>query len=466
MHIPTGSLKEYTFKDNFRAVERYIHINRKLTNTEQETLAEILSSFPHSNTYGTRWFEKFLLFDPAQYSLELLFIAANAFDSVGNTMLGIACEYGKDAALVQKLIDMGADLNCPDQNMEKLPLHWAIANKLAYNHQTSYKALDALRCLLNNGARIRVLSYDDNESVLAYAKKRRYSAAVKMIEAMEGRYSTGAAYGVILFLLQARGSQHTISSKLFDTGAVIASFLTRKDINSICMASKTAWMQAKEFAFLSNDAFKQSIFRNPDEQEIDEAVLSDMPEKPVSEILQQQFLTKQKIYALNAPSGLFYRESVYSRLNIAGLRLKVLPNYCSSFFRAVAVYLGMNREQLCSYIAERLVGNENKYGQYFTYGIFQNYSYYVELIRNESRDWSSRVEPIQLMQLLQQPIFEIDRDGKLQAPNGWQQFNGSPIFIYRNDKHHVDAFELTGEYAPKEILANLEVATDNRLTGK
>ena len=47
-------------------------------------------------------------------------------------MLGVACEYGYSVEAVQKLIDMGANLNTIDCD-SKLPLHWAIKNKNSYH---------------------------------------------------------------------------------------------------------------------------------------------------------------------------------------------------------------------------------------------------------------------------------------------------------------------------------------------
>ncbi|WP_425339867.1 hypothetical protein [Legionella israelensis] len=41
-------------------------------------------------------------------------------------MLGVACEYGYSVNAVQKLINMGANVDMPDHNMNKLALHWAI----------------------------------------------------------------------------------------------------------------------------------------------------------------------------------------------------------------------------------------------------------------------------------------------------------------------------------------------------
>lgn len=177
---------QYEFFDGY--LRRYIKSDRELREEEQEQLRVILVSFPHASTSNKDdgWKDKFSSLDFTGIPRNLLYIAANAYDSYGNTMLGVACEFGYSVEAVQRLIDIGADVNKPDDNMNKLPLHWAIANKPSFLNEDSDDAAAVVQCLLNNGARTDLICYD-KKSPLEYAKDRKYTAAARMIEAHNTR---------------------------------------------------------------------------------------------------------------------------------------------------------------------------------------------------------------------------------------------------------------------------------------
>lgn len=96
-------------------------------------------------------------------------------------MLGVAAEYGKDDDAVQRLIEMGALLDIPNHGQHKLALHWAINNKLSSKNKDSLEAVKVVKRLLDNGANTDITCYG-NDTPLAYAKKRKFNAAAKLIE--------------------------------------------------------------------------------------------------------------------------------------------------------------------------------------------------------------------------------------------------------------------------------------------
>ncbi len=165
--------QRYTFRNNSK--QHYVDC-RILSKNEQETLGQLLASFPHVNQ---DWPAQFLSLNWNDFPRDLLPIAENAFDKAGNTMLGVACEHGEFVEIVEKLIAIGANLNTPDHQMSKLPLHWAIANKLA--SKKGNIATQMVKCLLDHGASIYINCYD-NMGVIGYARSRRYNQACELIE--------------------------------------------------------------------------------------------------------------------------------------------------------------------------------------------------------------------------------------------------------------------------------------------
>lgn len=178
-------------KIEFNNRSHYIISNRDFTHIEIEQLNQILTEFPHASEYlghylqpwkdRQHWVYRFMGLDLSKYSSDLLCIAANAYDSCGNTMLGVAAEYGKSVAAVQKLIDLGARLDTPDHNMNKLALHWAINNKLSCRNKSSMEAVAVVKCLLDNGANIKLDCYQ-GETPFDYAKSRGFTAAARLIQ--------------------------------------------------------------------------------------------------------------------------------------------------------------------------------------------------------------------------------------------------------------------------------------------
>ncbi|MGX6642782.1 ankyrin repeat domain-containing protein [Legionella pneumophila] len=171
-------MKRYQFK--IKGYGYYIDTEQNLTESELCEIEKILHNFPHASK-SRESIEQFLEFSLKDIPYYLLPIVANAFDSFGNTMLGIACEYGYSVEAVQKLIDLGANLNAPDHNMSKLPLHWAINNKVSFMDKESYDAVKVVECLLKNGARRDITCYQ-NSTPLEYAKSRGFIAAASLIE--------------------------------------------------------------------------------------------------------------------------------------------------------------------------------------------------------------------------------------------------------------------------------------------
>ncbi|CZH48774.1 Ankyrin repeats (3 copies) [Legionella pneumophila] len=171
-------MKRYQFK--IKGYGYYIDAEQNFDEHDLCVIEKILHYFPHASK-SRESIEKFLEFSLKDIPNYLLPIVANAFDSYGNTMLGIACEYGYSVEAVQKLIDMGANLNAPDHNMSKLPLHWAINNKMSFMDMESYDAVKVVECLLKNGAKTDITCYQ-NSTPLEYAKSRGFIAAASIIE--------------------------------------------------------------------------------------------------------------------------------------------------------------------------------------------------------------------------------------------------------------------------------------------
>ena len=172
-------MKETKYNFSSGSCKHYIVTNQNLSEEERELLGHFLASFPHAG--NNDWPNTFAKIDVEKLPKKLLHLAANAYDDYGNTVLGVAAEYGKQVEAVQRLIDMGARLNAPDHNMNKLPLHWAIHNKLSYNNKTSYEAIKVVKCLLDNGAKVDITCYR-NSNPLAYAKSGGFIAAANLIE--------------------------------------------------------------------------------------------------------------------------------------------------------------------------------------------------------------------------------------------------------------------------------------------
>ena len=167
----------FHYKDrNKITLSHYILTDNELTNAEQEQLRHMLSNFPHH--VDPDWHEKFLRLNCNLYNEDLQKIAANAFDGHGNTVLAVACARGKPIEAVQKLINMGANLDTIAG--EKLALHWAISNDLSSGNQTSIEAAKVVQCLLDNGAKTNIKCYQ-NMTPLIYARMRGYQAAGNLI---------------------------------------------------------------------------------------------------------------------------------------------------------------------------------------------------------------------------------------------------------------------------------------------
>lgn len=156
----------------------FIITNQELRDDELKLLGHLLFSFPHASKDD--WTTKFLNLNTKDIPEKLLLLAANAYhEPRGYTVLGAAAEKG-DVAALQKLIDMGANLHTLDVD-NKQALHWAIANRKSMAKQESIKAASVVKCLLDNGARTDIKSYQD-ATPLQYAKGRGYEAAAAMIK--------------------------------------------------------------------------------------------------------------------------------------------------------------------------------------------------------------------------------------------------------------------------------------------
>ncbi|ASQ46834.1 ankyrin repeat domain-containing protein [Legionella clemsonensis] len=174
-------MKRYNF--NPEGYGYYIDSEIELSEEELDKIQKIIRSFPHA-LKSKESINRFLEFTPNETPKYILAITANAFDSCGNTMLGVTCEYGYSVDAVQTLINMGANLDTPDHNMNKLALHWAINNKKSFGEPGSVEAVAVVECLLQNGAETDIRCYQ-NKTPLEYARSRGFTAAADLIE----RYS-------------------------------------------------------------------------------------------------------------------------------------------------------------------------------------------------------------------------------------------------------------------------------------
>lgn len=169
---------DYHFNNN--GYKHFIVTPYELSEDEQRALNQILKSFPHGDKSDC-WPEQFSTMNTEQIPRKLLLLAANAYDEFGNTMLGVAAEYGEVSA-VQRLIDMGAAVDAIGKRNYKLPaLHWAICNKLSFNNKESYEAVQVVKCLLVNRARTDI-TYHYNMTPLKFAQDEGYIAAAHLIE--------------------------------------------------------------------------------------------------------------------------------------------------------------------------------------------------------------------------------------------------------------------------------------------
>jgi uncharacterized protein len=159
--------------------EHYIDTLENLSDSEFKMLENILVNFPHCHKRNI-WPNIFAQFNPDLYPKKLLTLAANAFDYIGNTVLGVAAEWG-DVNAVIRLISMGANVNAIDHQVNKLALHWAICNVNSDRDPTSFEAAKVVQCLLNHGARTDITCYQ-GKTPLQFAKNIKYLAAATIIE--------------------------------------------------------------------------------------------------------------------------------------------------------------------------------------------------------------------------------------------------------------------------------------------
>ncbi|STX55607.1 Ankyrin repeats (3 copies) [Legionella beliardensis] len=204
----------------------YVEVDHILQEEEQDVLSHILSFFPHCG--DSRWIQRFTSLQFELFDTKLLKIAANAYDSNGNTVLGVACENGKSVAVVQKLIDLGANLNISDHNMNKLALHWAISNKRSWNNKASYEAVAVVKCLLENGAMTHIKCYDYT-TPLGYAVSRGYIAAANLIRTRDHDFTSHALFHLFNKLLPLKICSVISASLNIKTGIAIS--IVNKEVN-------------------------------------------------------------------------------------------------------------------------------------------------------------------------------------------------------------------------------------------
>src|SRR3990167_3472385 len=164
--------------------KHYVESDQPLNEEELKILAQLLLSFPHAGAENN-WPQKFSKVDLTNAPEKLLKLAVNAYDDFGNTVLGVAAEYGYDVPALQKLVSMGADVNKPGHLHNKLPIHWAIDNKFSFRNPDSIEATAVLKFLIENGADL-TLPRDRGDgsplSTLQYAMERKYTAALILLK--------------------------------------------------------------------------------------------------------------------------------------------------------------------------------------------------------------------------------------------------------------------------------------------
>ncbi|KTD66944.1 Ankyrin repeats (3 copies) [Legionella steelei] len=217
-------MKRYYFNNS----KNYIDSHEPLSKEQIEQLNEIMSFFPHHSKES--WPELLMSFQPEKYSPKLVHMAANAFDHNGYSMLGLACEYGKDVGIVQRLVDLGANPNKPD-HMRKLPLHHAINNQLSRSNRDSLDAVAVVQCLLNNGANTQNTSFQ-NRTPLSFAQSQHFKAAAKIIKEHTG---FSRSYGIFQKSLLT-GNTYSLKRMLDGSATLASSITTLKGWSSVFTA--------------------------------------------------------------------------------------------------------------------------------------------------------------------------------------------------------------------------------------
>lgn len=213
------TIKQYMFNKSYHYI-----VDTELGEEEKEIIQQMLLSFP---CVGVDWVEKFESLDVAGLDKSLLKIAANAYDHCGNTVLGVACEKGRSVKSVQKLIDLGADLNKKDVN-KRNPLYWAIWNRMSNANKNSYEAASVVRLLLENGAMTHIKCYYEL-TPLEHALKIGCKAVADLIRAHDAYYLRPAITCAFNTLLSA------------DTCNIIADFLSIEQYFSIARVRKGSY---------------------------------------------------------------------------------------------------------------------------------------------------------------------------------------------------------------------------------
>lgn len=217
--------KRYDFENDSY---HFIITNQELCEDELKLLNQLLASFPY--TLNCKWKDKFLNLNTEEFPKKILLLAANAYNGQGITVLGAAADAGGKEAL-QKLIDMGANLNACDA-FKKLPLHWAISNNLSFRNENSLEAAGVVKCLLDNGARTDITCYQ-NATPLYYAQSRGFTAAANLIKEYMRAYLRGATIGLFKDTFSKEISGH------------ISNFLSEEDNMNIALTRKDAYITAE-----------------------------------------------------------------------------------------------------------------------------------------------------------------------------------------------------------------------------
>lgn len=178
IEISNPSTKKQKFSGTIKINAHHIKGDFNISEKDMIILSDILKSMPLATCTG-EWKDKFLSekFENT-YPRNLLNIASNAYDEYGNTMLGVATEYGSVESM-QRLISFGANLNTPDGYNRK-PLYWAITSKPAYRDPHSKEALGILKLLINKGSNVFEKSIY-NRTYFFYAKKQNFTAAAGIL---------------------------------------------------------------------------------------------------------------------------------------------------------------------------------------------------------------------------------------------------------------------------------------------